>query len=322
MFNSLTLSPALCALLLKPRQAGRYEALPRLALVLIFGWLGYILGASPRTLDLLRGWLPSATGAAYFPVALPWASAAVLAVVGWFLAPLINFGLGWTFRMFNLGFKYSTDLYTRTVGLLLRLSVVVLLLYGGLLFLTWLGFTQTPTGFIPSQDKGYLLVNVQLPDAASVARTQRAMKTVEEMALKQPGVAHTVGISGTSILLNANAPNFGAMYLMLDEFGKRTGPGLSADEIAASLQGRLQDELEKTAPGATVNIFQAPPIDGLGTAGGFKIIVEDRGNEGLIPLEKATDDAIDRGAAVLRGDKQPALEGLFTSFRRRRRGWS
>ena len=104
--------------------------------MLIGGWLGYSLGASPRTLDLLRGWLPSAAGAAYFPVALPWASAAVLAVVGWFLAPLINFGLGWSFRMFNLGFEYSTDLYTRTVGLLLRLSVVVLLLYGGLLFLT------------------------------------------------------------------------------------------------------------------------------------------------------------------------------------------
>ncbi len=119
MFNSLTLSPALCALLLKPRQEGRYEALPRLAFVLIFGWLGYLLGASPRTLDLLHGWLPSAPGAAYLPVALPWVAAAVLAVAGWFLAPLLNFVLGWAFRMFNLGFKYSTNLYTRTIGLLL-----------------------------------------------------------------------------------------------------------------------------------------------------------------------------------------------------------
>ncbi len=315
MFNSLTLSPALCALLLKPRQAGRYEALPRLALVLIFGWLGYVLGATPRTLDLLHWGLPVTAGIANFPIVLPWASAAVLAVAGWFLAPLVNFALGWTFRMFNLGFKYSTNLYTRTVGLMLRVSAVVLLVYGGLLFLTWYGFTNTPTGFIPTQDKGYLLVNVQLPDAASVARTQRAMKTVEELALQQPGVAHTVGISGQSILLNANAPNFGAMYLMLKDFGDRERPGLSADEIASSLQGRLQTELEKTAPGAVVQIFQAPPIEGLGTAGGFKIVVEDRGNEGLIPLEKATNDVIDRGASVLRGDKQPALEGLFTSFR-------
>ena len=313
MFNSLTLSPALCALLLKPRQEGRYEALPRLAFVLIFGWLGYLLGASPRTLDLLHGWLPSAPGAAYLPVALPWVAAAVLAVAGWFLAPLLNFVLGWVFRMFNLGFKYSTNLYTRTIGLLLRVSLVVLVVYGGLLFLTWYGFMNTPTGFIPTQDKGYLLVNVQLPDSSSVVRTQQAMNAVEKLALKQPGVAHTVGISGQSILLNANAPNFGAMYLMLDEFGKRNGPGLSADEIAASLQAKLEDAV----PAAVVNIFQAPPIEGLGTAGGFKLIIEDRGNEGLVPLEQATDEAIDRGEAVLRGDKRPALEGLFTSFRRR-----
>ncbi len=170
---------------------------------------------------------------------------------------------------------------------------------------------KTPTGFIPTQDKGYLLVNVQLPDSSSVVANAAGDERRREMALKQPGVAHTVGISGQSILLNANAPNFGAMYLMLDEFGKRNGPGLSADEIAASLQAKLEDAV----PAAVVNIFQAPPIEGLGTAGGFKIIIEDRGNEGLVPLEQATDEAIDRGEAVLRGDKRPALEGLFTSFR-------
>ena len=139
--------------------------------MLIFGWLGYILAP-------VRDARPLAAGCAarrrrLVPVALPWAAAAVFAVVGWFLRRSINFVLGWTFRMFNLGFKYSTNLYTRTVGLLLRVSAVVLLVYAGLLFLTWLGFTQTPTGFIPPQDKGYLLVNVQLPDAAAVIRTQR-----------------------------------------------------------------------------------------------------------------------------------------------------
>ena len=144
------------------------------------------------------------------------------------------------------------------------------------LFLTWFGFMHTPTGFIPPQDKGYLLVNVQLPPAAAVSRTQQVMQQVEEIALKTPGVSHTVGISGQSILLNANAPNFGAMYLMLNEFSNRTRSDLSGDAIASALQSRLQDEI----PDAVINIFGAPPIEGLGTAGGFKIIVEDRGYGG------------------------------------------
>ncbi len=305
MFNSLTLSPALCALLLKPRQEGKYEALPRLAFVLIGGWLGYTLAGYPAAADLFQRIGSLAPNNPYVPLALPWVAAVLGAVVGWFLAPPLNFVLGWTFRMFNLGFKYSTTLYTKSIGLLLRVSALVLLVYGGLLFLTYWGFTHTPTGFIPTQDKGYLLVNVQLPDSASVARTQQAMKDVETIARKHPGVSHTVGISGQSILLNANAPNFGAMYLMLDEFGARTKPGLSGDEIAAALQAELQDAV----PDALVNIFQAPPIEGLGTAGGFKLIVEDRGNEGLDALQDAANNVIDRG------DRTPGLEGLFTSFR-------
>src|SRR5205807_731070 len=87
--------------------------------------------------------------------------------------------------------------------------------------LTWWSFTHTPTGFIPQQDKGYLLVNVQLPDAASVGRTNEVVRGIEGLALKTPGVKHTVAISGQSILLNANSSNFGALYLMLDEFEER-----------------------------------------------------------------------------------------------------
>ncbi len=191
--------------------------------------------------------------------------------------------------------------------MLLRVSVLVLLVYGGLLYLTYLGFMKTPSGFIPNQDKGYLLVNVQLPDSASAARTQQAMKSVEEISLKQPGVAHTVGISGQSILLNANAPNFGAMYLMLDDFAKREQPGRSGDDITAALQAKFQDQV----PDAIVNIFPAPPVEGLGTAGGFKIIVEDRGNEGEQVLQDVADQVIQKG------DQTPGLEGLFTSFRAR-----
>src|SRR5205085_6445088 len=128
--------------------------------------------------------------------------------------------------------------------------------YGGLLVLTWWGFTHTPTGFIPQQDKGYLLVNVQLPDAASVPRSQDVVQRIERIALETPGVKHTVAIAGQSILLNANAPNFGALYLMLGDFEHRVGHRLSADAIAAALEERFQQEV----PEAAVNIFGAPPV--------------------------------------------------------------
>ncbi len=323
MFVSLTLSPALSALLLKPRREGHYEALPRLAFVLIIGFLAYMLAVSQEAAGAARWAAGLAPNNPYVPMAFPWAVALVGGIVGWFLAPLLNLMLGWSFRMFNIGFKYSTNLYTKTVAVLLRVSAVVLLVYAGLLFLTWFGFMHTPTGFIPPQDKGYLLVNVQLPPAAAVNRTQRVMQQVEEVALGSEkvhgqrnlppteGVAHTVGISGQSILLNANSPNFGAMYLMLDEFNKRTRADLSGDAIAASLQARLQEEI----PDAVINIFGAPPIEGLGTAGGFKIIVEDRGDEGLDKLQTAADQIVQAGNDDGRTSAGPGLQDVYTSFR-------
>src|SRR5262249_19261757 len=217
--------------------------------------------ASPERLATLRLWAPIAAGA-------------VLGLLAWaVLGRPINALLVWSFRLFNRGFDFSTNSYTQSVSWLLRISPVMLVLYAGLLALTWWSFDRTPTGFIPQQDKGYLLVNVQLPDAASVGRTRDVVRQIEEIARDTPGVKHTVAISGQSILLNANASNFGALYLMLDDFEHRTDPELSADRIAAKLEARLQEEV----PRAIVNIFAAPPVEGLGTAGGFKIIVQDTG---------------------------------------------
>ena len=271
--------------------------------------------------------MPCRTGRRYLPVALPWVAAAVLAVVGWFLAPPLNFVLGWFFRMFNLGFKYSTNLYTRTIGLLLRVSALVLLVYGGLLFLTWLGFMQTPTGFIPQPGQGLsagqrAAARRRLggPDAAGDGgrRGDGLGRASRKRACRRRRRRHTVGISGQSILLNANAPNFGAMYLMLDEFGNRTGPGLSADAIAASLQAELQDAV----PDAVVNIFQAPPIEGLGTAGGFKLIVEDRGNEGLDPAGAGGQRRHRPGRVRRHGDGRRPSKGCSPASGPRRRGSS
>src|SRR6266567_1971988 len=133
------------------------------------------------------------------------------------------------FRGFNRCFDRMTGAYGAAVGKVLRLSVVVLVIYGGLLGLTYWQFYRTPSGFIPQQDKGYLILNVQLPDSASVERTENVMAQIGALARETPGVAHTVGISGQSLILNANAPNLGSMYVLLKEFGQRRGPGLTAD---------------------------------------------------------------------------------------------
>ncbi|MCE5267411.1 MAG: efflux RND transporter permease subunit [Planctomycetaceae bacterium] len=244
--NSLTLSPALAALLLKPHGASR----------------------------------------------------------DWFTR-LMDVTLGWFFRSFNWGFSQSTSLYVRSVGMLLRTSVLVLLLYGGLLVLTWWGMTHVPSGFIPNQDKGYLLLNAQLPDGSAVERTRSVMSAIEQIAHKVPGVAHTVSISGQSLLLGANAPNFGSMYVMLDEFANRRGEKLTADAIAAQLRQRCEAKVTD----ALVSVFGAPPVDGLGNAGGFKLMIEDRGNLGLDVLQAQADKLVAQGNATT------GLDGVFTSLR-------
>ena len=225
-FNSLTLSPALAALLLKRREKGHFEPLPWFVYPPLGAWLGHKLGlycAKPALAALHLGLKPElrdALRAVACPILRRRRSAAL--PLGVLLSRPINGFLGWSFRQFNRGFDASTAAYTRAVSGLLRVSAVVLLVYGGLLFLTWFGFTHTPTGFIPAQDKGYLLVNVQLPDAASVERTQAVVQKIEKIAHETQGrQEHASAISGQSILLNANAPNFGAIYLMLDDFDER-----------------------------------------------------------------------------------------------------
>src|ERR1019366_6726436 len=173
----------------------------------------------------------------------------------------------------------------------------------------------------------------QLPDAAASERTNLVMGQIEKIAKDTKGVNHTVAISGQSILMNANAPNFGAMYLMLDDFHKRLDPALSGPAGAASLQKRLQDDIGE----GIVNGFQPPPVDGLGTAGGFKIMIEDRGDVGLDALQSVADKIVASGNEAPAGDVDkegtpstspsppaplPGGEGgkaqvqdLFTSFR-------
>jgi multidrug efflux pump subunit AcrB len=313
-FNSLTLSPALSALLLKPQEKGGVvKPLPRVSFALLGGWAGYVYLApwlTPWVAWLIQKLPPEVAGRVQG--VSEWAALAAgitaAVVAGWVVGRPLNWLLGWFFWGFNKAFDWSTGLYARLVGVLLRGSLLVLAVYGGLLFLTYWGFTKTPTGFIPQQDKGYLLVNVQLPDSASLERTDRVMRRIEEVARRAPGVSHTVEIGGQSQLINANAPNFGSMFVMLDEFEKRRAPGLSGEAIAARLRAELQDSVRE----GLVQVFAAPPVEGLGTAGGFKLVIEDRsGDNDLKRLQEKADQVVDKG------NSDPQLEGLYTSFRAR-----
>jgi multidrug efflux pump len=243
-FNSLTLSPALAALLMRPRSQRDY---------------------------LTRG---------------------------------LDFALGWFFKLFNKGFELTTSAYAWCIGILLRVSLIVLLVYVGLLALTAWVFIKAPTGFVPDQDQGRLIVNVQLPDSASLQRTQEVMNQVQKICLETEGVKHTVGAGGMSLLMSANSSNFGSVFIILDTFEKRQTPGLSADGIMRTLRKKFTQVGE-----ADLKIFGAPPIPGLSVASGFKIMVEDRGGMGLGALQTETDAVVD----ALR--KEPKVGGVLTQFR-------
>jgi multidrug efflux pump len=304
-FNSLTLSPALCALLLKPRAAGGAEALPRQS----FGFIGAALGFIYLT-PLLDAYAGRASDALQIDAALmPWIDKVIATLIGasagWLIRKELNLILGYCFRKFNQGFEVFTTGYVSVVRVILSVNVLILVGYGGLLVLTGQVFQQLPTGFIPSQDKGYLLVNVQLPDAASLGRTDAVLREVESIAMKTDGVKHAVTVAGQSLLLSANSANFGSAYIMLDKFEKRTEPELYSEAIAA----KLQNEFNRKISGARINVFGAPPVDGLGTAGGFKIVIQDTGSMGLKIMQEVGDEVVHDAQA------HNELQGVYTGFR-------
>ncbi len=221
------------------------------------------------------------------------------------LAWLLDATLGWFFRLFNLAFEASNSLYTRLVGWTLRVSLLGLLVYAGLLALTYWGFNKLPLGFIPEQDMGRLIVNVQLPDSASVERTDEVLERLERIFRQTEGVRHVVTISGMSFLLSTNSSNFGTMFIILDDFDQRRTPELRADAIMARLRRRLAAEMKD----ALVGVFNASPVPGLGVAGGFKLMLEDRGSLGLPALQGQTDKLVQQIGA------ERGMVGVFSLFR-------
>jgi multidrug efflux pump len=213
--------------------------------------------------------------------------------------------LGWFFWLFNKFFKGTTAVYAWLVGVSMHLRFLVLAGYAALLVLTVWTFQSTPKGFIPQQDQGRLIVNVQLPDASSLERTHDAVLDVERIARETPGVAHTVTNSGVSFLAGGNSPNYASMFIVLKPFDERESPDLKDTAIMAKLRKRWAKEV----PEAIVTVYGAAPVPGLGSAGGFKFLVEDRGGMGVQSLEQQMDQLVDKFK------KQPSLTDARTTFR-------
>ena len=321
--NAMTMTPARAAWIFASRKPGTHgdqgkEALPWWSFALFGGlatawllaptlgaWLG--LPAVDEGAEAAPGGLKTTLLTWGIDLVLFLPGAVAGGAVGWFVIRPVNWALGKFFRGFNWVFERTTQAYGKTVGRCLRLSAIVLLVYVGLIGLTGFGFARVPSGFVPIQDKGYLVVNIQLPDSASLERTVEVTEAVEKIALDTPGVAHTVAVPGLSFVLNANSSNYGNMFVILKPFHERQGTALSGEAITGRLRARLQREV----PEARVLVFGPPAVRGLGNAGGFKLMVEATGDANFDALQARADEL------AAKGNQQPGLVGLFNGFRAR-----
>ena len=242
--NSLTLSPALAGLLLRPRHAAVVH--------------------HPRS---LRG-----------------RAARLLEVLG-------------------RPFQRAPQAYGNTVRKVVGRRGVALLAYGGLLALTWFGFNAVPAGFVPMQDKYYLVGIAQLPNAASLERTDAVVRQMSKIALDEPGVESVVAFPGLSVNGFVNVPNAAVMFVMLDPFKERTSPDMAAVAIAGRLQAKFA-----SIPDGFLGVFPPPPVPGLGVTGGFKLQVEDRGGVGLEALVQQTQ------VLMTKATESGQVAGLMTSL--------
>jgi len=207
------------------------------------------------------------------------------------------------FRAFNKYFGAASNGYSRSVGGVLSRKSLMLGMYLILLLGTGLLFKAVPDGFVPQQDKQYLIGFAQLPDGATLDRTEDVMRRMGEVMMKQPGVEHAVGFPGLSINGFTNSSNSGIVFAALKSFDERRSPGLSGGAIAGALNQQfagIQD--------AFIVIFPPPPVQGLGTTGGFKLYLEDRASLGYEALDQATK------AFLAKAYQTPELAGLFTTY--------
>ncbi|HET9775043.1 MAG TPA: multidrug efflux RND transporter permease subunit [Gemmatimonadaceae bacterium] len=243
-FNSLTLSPALAAVLLKPRSAPE--------------------DAPTRIMNRL---------------------------------------LGWVFGPFNRLFGRGSAAYGKAVQTVSRRKIAALAVYGALVLVGILGFARVPKGFVPSQDKRFLVAIAQLPDAASLDRTEAVIRRMTDIALKQPGVEHAVEFPGLSISSFGPKPNAGIIFFGLKPFDERKSKDLKSGAILAALNQKFSTIQE----GFTA-VFPPPAVNGLGAIGGFKLMIEDKAGLGDSTLYAVTQQLVGRTYQT------PKLGGQFSSF--------
>jgi multidrug efflux pump len=204
---------------------------------------------------------------------------------------------------FNRFFARLSRGYGYLVQKVIRFGAIVGVLYVAMLGLTGLQFATTPTGYVPGQDKQYLVAFAQLPDAASLERTEAVMKEMSRIALEQPGVANSVAFPGLSINGFTNSPNSGIVFTPLTDFSERTEPSMSAGAIAAALNQKFAGIED-----AYIAIFPPPPVQGLGTIGGFRLQIQDRANHGYEELYRITMQVMQKAWST------PELTGVFSSY--------
>jgi len=210
------------------------------------------------------------------------------------------------FRGFNFGFSKLSSGYGRLSGAFVRRGLIFLAVYFGLIVLTGWQFERAPTGFIPAQDQGYLITVIQLPPGSSLERTDAVVQRATKIILETPGVIHAVPFAGFDGATFTNAPNAGAIFARLGPFPDRVSKGLTADRILANLRSRLGAVEE-----AFIIVIPPPPVRGIGNAGGFKMMVQDKRGRGFIALDAATQDL------VAAANKAPGLVGVFSLFNTR-----
>ncbi len=207
------------------------------------------------------------------------------------------------FRGFNRGFDAMARGYAGLARRLIAIGPIVLLVYAGLIGLTVWQFERAPTGFIPTQDEGYLITIVQLPPGSSLARTDEVVLRATKIMLETPGIVNTAGFTGLDGATFTNASNAAAIFSVLAPYEDRVAKGLSAGQILGDLTQRLgaiEEGFIITVP--------PPPVRGIGNSGGFKMMIQDRGGQGLKTLEEAATQI------MIAGNQTAGLAGVFTLF--------
>jgi hydrophobe/amphiphile efflux-1 (HAE1) family protein len=210
--------------------------------------------------------------------------------------------LGPFFRLFNRGFTWLSHSYAKRVCQAARAPAIALVVFVILIGLTVFGYGSIPGGFIPAQDQGYLIVAIELPKGSALERTDQVVRRVTQIALETPGAAHAVGFAGFSGATFSNAPNAAVVFVPLKPFPER-GEGDSAGEVGVKLRQAFAQIQE-----AGIFVIEPPSVRGLGNAGGFKMMVQDRRGRGLRTLEETSRDLIGQA------NQSGALQQVFTTF--------